>query len=226
MRLVIFDFDGTIHLHETPRIFLKVLDRDDQMRNKLIRFYASVALLYVLYRFGLYRELVIKRILSGIARMLRGMSAVQLDTFFMKCFEEAKDNFSLVSLNRLKAHLEYGDQVLLLSGAFSPFLAIVAKELNIPCWLGTNLELSAGVCTGRIISPKIGNSKVQALDSFLTDQKNLGLVFDMDKSYAYADAIQDIPILSLVGHPVVVNPDSELIKEAGRRGWEIIHDEN
>ena len=28
MRLVIFDFDGTIHLEETPRIFLRVLSQD------------------------------------------------------------------------------------------------------------------------------------------------------------------------------------------------------
>ena len=36
MRLVIFDFDGTIHLKETPRIFLRVLNQDRGMRNKII----------------------------------------------------------------------------------------------------------------------------------------------------------------------------------------------
>ena len=38
---------------------------------------------------------------------------------------------------------------------------------------------------------------------------------------AYSDSINDLPMLSLVGRPVAVNPDSALRAEAKRRGWEI-----
>ncbi len=46
----------------------------------------------------------------------------------------------------------------------------------------------------------------------------------MDEAYAYADSIHDLPLLMLVGHPVAVNPDQGLLKEAKLRGWEIITD--
>jgi len=91
-------------------------------------------------------------------------------------------------------------------------------------WLGTEIELLSGVCTGRIISIMNGPSKVQALETFLQEQKKVGVIFDMHEAYAYADSIQDLPLLLLVEHPVAVNPDQELEKEAKLRGWEIIKD--
>ena len=39
----------------------------------------------------------------------------------------------------------------------------------------------------------------------------------------YSDSISDLPLLSLVGHPRVVNPDSKLRREAERRGWTILN---
>src|SRR4026209_1881296 len=41
---------------------------------------------------------------------------------------------------------------------------------------------------------------------------------DLAASYAYSDSATDLPMLGAVGHPVAVNPDRELRKEAERRG--------
>ncbi len=38
----------------------------------------------------------------------------------------------------------------------------------------------------------------------------------------YSDSINDLPLLSAVGAPVVVDPDSRLQAEALRRGWPVI----
>ena len=38
---------------------------------------------------------------------------------------------------------------------------------------------------------------------------------------AYSDSANDLPMLSLVGHAVAVNPDSALRREARRRNWEV-----
>jgi len=45
---------------------------------------------------------------------------------------------------------------------------------------------------------------------------------DLDESSAYSDSATDIPMLEVVGHPVVVNPDRALAKEAKERGWEVL----
>jgi len=44
---------------------------------------------------------------------------------------------------------------------------------------------------------------------------------DLGGSYAYTDSIADLPMLEAVGHPVAVNPDKELRKQAEERGWDI-----
>ncbi|MEC7402827.1 MAG: HAD-IB family hydrolase, partial [Actinomycetota bacterium] len=44
---------------------------------------------------------------------------------------------------------------------------------------------------------------------------------DLDGSFAYSDSVTDLPMLETVGHPVAVNPDRALLKEATSRGWEI-----
>jgi hypothetical protein len=45
---------------------------------------------------------------------------------------------------------------------------------------------------------------------------------DLDASYAYSDSITDLPMLEVVGHPVVVNPDRELARIAKEREWTVL----
>ncbi|MCC5949676.1 MAG: HAD family hydrolase [Nitriliruptoraceae bacterium] len=47
--------------------------------------------------------------------------------------------------------------------------------------------------------------------------------YDLDRCYAYSDSITDLPMLSAVGHPTVVNPDRELRAAAVAMGWDV-HD--
>ena len=44
---------------------------------------------------------------------------------------------------------------------------------------------------------------------------------DLDRCTAYSDSINDLPMLSLVGRGIAVNPDTALKMEARARGWEI-----
>ena len=43
----------------------------------------------------------------------------------------------------------------------------------------------------------------------------------MKKSFAYSDSHNDLPLLSMVGHPVAVNPDKLLKIYAMSAGWKI-----
>jgi putative phosphoserine phosphatase/1-acylglycerol-3-phosphate O-acyltransferase len=46
---------------------------------------------------------------------------------------------------------------------------------------------------------------------------------DLDLSYAYSDSYYDTPLLSLVGHPTVVNPDPRMWAVATLRRWPVVH---
>ena len=44
---------------------------------------------------------------------------------------------------------------------------------------------------------------------------------DLQRCSAYSDSANDIPMLSLVGTPVAINPDGPLRRHARRNGWTI-----
>src|SRR5262249_36870477 len=46
---------------------------------------------------------------------------------------------------------------------------------------------------------------------------------DLRESWFYSDSVYDTPLLSAVGHPVVVNPDPPMVVMAIVRRWPIVH---
>ena len=46
---------------------------------------------------------------------------------------------------------------------------------------------------------------------------------DLRQSFAYSDSVFDTPLLSAVGHPVVVNPDPSMVVMATVRRWPIVN---
>jgi len=44
---------------------------------------------------------------------------------------------------------------------------------------------------------------------------------DLARCAAYSDSANDIPLLSLVGQPVAINPDAALRRHARAMGWQV-----
>ena len=83
--------------------------------------------------------------------------------------------------------------------------------------IGTRAEVDAdGNYTGELEFYSYGEYKAEAIRE-LAALENI----DLDASYAYSDSVTDLPMLELVGHPVAVNPDKDLVREAKEREWEI-----
>jgi phosphoserine phosphatase len=76
-----------------------------------------------------------------------------------------------------------------------------------------------GEYTGHLVGGLLhGEAKAEAIRA-LAEREHL----DLSRCSAYSDSANDLPMLRLVGHPNVVNPDSELRAEAKRQGWPV-HD--
>lgn len=222
MRLVVFDFDGTLYMGETLRLFLRVLaGRGGKMRRAVRRYYLLLAPVYLAYKLGLCRLPAMTLAARSLVGLLAGMSRMELDEYFRECLAEGRPQFNPAALARIREHLAGGDRVILLSGAYAPFLAVVAEDLGLRDWLGTEILMQDGRCAG-MGTHCIGPSKIAALHRFLAEQERAGARFELAEAYAYADGIHDLPLLLVAGHPVAVNPDQRLRREAERRGWEII----
>ena len=116
-------------------------------------------------------------------------------------------------------HLERGDDVWLVTGAPVELAEIVARRLGLSGALGTVSEVEDGAWTGRLVGEILhGPAKATAVRA-LTEREHL----DLEACAAYSDSINDLPLLEMVGHPNVVNPDRQLHRVAVERGWPV-HD--
>jgi putative phosphoserine phosphatase/1-acylglycerol-3-phosphate O-acyltransferase len=114
-------------------------------------------------------------------------------------------------------HLAEGHVVAIVSGATKFVVKPLAEHLGIKHLLYTRLEVEKGRFTGRAVEPIcFEDGKIYWLQQLVEDQN-----IDLAKSYFYSDSITDLPLLDLVGHPVVTNPDPRLYREAIRRRWPV-----
>jgi HAD superfamily hydrolase (TIGR01490 family) len=121
------------------------------------------------------------------------------------------------TLAMARAHLDAGQRVWLVSAAPMELATIIAKRLGFTGALGTVSETEHGVYTGKLVgSPLHGAAKAEAIRA-LADREGLDLL----RCAAYSDSINDVPMLSLVGHPVAVNPDHQLRRHAEALDWEV-----
>jgi HAD superfamily hydrolase (TIGR01490 family) len=116
-----------------------------------------------------------------------------------------------------QAHLDAGQRVWLVTAAPVETATIVARRLGLTGALGTVVESVAGVYTGRLVGELLhGPAKAEAVRALAATE---GL--ELSRCAAYSDSCNDIPMLSLVGHPYAINPDARLRKHAHAHGWRL-----
>ena len=116
-----------------------------------------------------------------------------------------------------QAHVDAGQQVWLVTATPYELAEIIAKRLGLTGALGTVAESVDGVFTGRLVGDILhGLGKAHAVRSLAVRE---GL--NLKRCSAYSDSINDVPMLSLVGTAVAINPDAALRDVAREKGWEI-----
>ncbi|HEY5836225.1 HAD family hydrolase [Streptomyces sp.] len=116
-----------------------------------------------------------------------------------------------------QAHLDAGQRVWLVTAAPVETATIIARRLGLTGALGTVAESVGGVYTGRLVGePLHGPAKAEAVRALAAAED-----LDLSRCAAYSDSHNDVPMLSLVGHPYAVNPDSRLRKHARAQGWRL-----
>ncbi|MEU6848614.1 HAD-IB family hydrolase [Actinacidiphila alni] len=116
-----------------------------------------------------------------------------------------------------QAHLDAGQRVWLVTAAPVETATIIARRLGLTGALGTVAESRDGVYTGHLVGePLHGPAKAEAVRALAAAED-----LDLSQCAAYSDSANDIPILSLVGHPYAINPDSRLRKHARAEGWRL-----
>jgi HAD superfamily hydrolase (TIGR01490 family) len=114
-------------------------------------------------------------------------------------------------------HLDVGQQVWLVTAAPVEVAGIIAARLGLTGALGTTAEHVGGVYTGRLTGDLLhGPAKAEAVRALAHAHG-----FDLARCFAYSDSFNDLPMLSLVGHPCAINPDGRLKNHAEEQDWQV-----
>jgi len=112
-----------------------------------------------------------------------------------------------------------GDDVVLVSGALDVLTERLAKHLDATAFIANRLEFHDGYATGKLVRPVVaGPEKARLVREWARDRGH-----DLGECFGYSDSYSDVPMLSVVGHPCVVNPDLRLAKLAHTYAWPVIH---
>lgn len=118
----------------------------------------------------------------------------------------------LVSEHRAKGH-----DVVVISASGEEIVAPIAAMIGATDSVGTRMVVADGRYTGEIDFYCYGENKATAIKQLAAERG-----YDLEACHAYSDSSTDLPMLEVVGHPTVVNPDRTLRTVAAERSWPML----
>ena len=118
----------------------------------------------------------------------------------------------------IAASKKIGQKQIVITGALDFTIEKLMNHLGIDEFKANRLEFVNGYATGRILPPVMASATKAKWMREYSEKNDINL----SDSYAYSDSISDLPMLSIVGHPVAVNPDFRLKQTALQHDWAIL----
>ncbi|MFA6400787.1 MAG: HAD-IB family hydrolase [Salinivirgaceae bacterium] len=207
-----FDIDHTILKINSGEVLLRMAHKKGLLSNRKL---ISAYFLSVLYRLKLIDS---ARILEKFASWLANYPVSEMENLCPEIVEK----YLIPAIRpqimaEIKRHQAQGAHLVVLSSAIAPICNPIAKYLEIPTVICTELEAVnqhyTGFAKGKFCYRNVKlNRMIQLLDA----NKSF-----LENSYYYGDSMDDLSVLHSVGYPVCVNPDKYLIKIAQHHNWEI-----
>ncbi|HQU83108.1 MAG TPA: HAD family hydrolase [Pyrinomonadaceae bacterium] len=148
-----------------------------------------------------------------------GESQDRLRYFSEELFEEVLKPAIYPGTRELIAQSKkIGQKQIVITGALDFTVDRLCEYLGIDDFVSNRLEFVNGYATGRILPPVMASATKAKWMREYAEKNDINL----SESYAYSDSISDLPMLSIVGHPVAVNPDFRLKQTATQHDWAIL----
>lgn len=132
-----------------------------------------------------------------------------------KVIKKRADNVYVYTRNLIQQLKSEGYFLIAISGSQIELVEPFAKKYGFDAWVGQQWERGDEFFTGNIVKTHTNKDKIiqNLLDTYdLT----------MEDSYAVGDTNGDVGMLSIVDHPIAINPTHELYTRAIEHGWTIV----
>jgi len=210
--IAFFDLDNTIIHSNSGVFFIQHAFRAGMLRKRdLVRaVYLSLG-----HKLHLIEA---ERIINRMSMWLKGIPESRIIDLTDEVFHlSVKDAFRQKAVAAITWHRENGGRNVLLSAASSYLCAHVREFIRLDDVICTELELVNGYFTGKPLGKYCyGAEKLTRLERYCSDWN-----CPVKDVYYYADSYSDLPVLEVVGNPVCITPDQQLLKIARQKGWTI-----
>ncbi|MEX0946601.1 MAG: HAD-IB family hydrolase [Acidimicrobiia bacterium] len=215
MSAAFFDLDRTLIAGASVFPFGVEAWRAGLISNEEIRRFATGALAFKLFGDKGERSEVVRIDLLG---RVEGVSVDVLHGVAQRVLPRLVARVRPESRRLIKMHHEAGRDTWIVSASPHEIVAPLAETLGMTGAIATRGRAVDGHYTAELDGPFVyGKGKLEAIIELAADRG-----YDLANSYAYSDSISDLPMLEAVGHPVAVNPDSDLDDVAHERGWPVV----
>ena len=211
--IAFFDLDKTILSVNSANYLVKESRARGTMSENQYRQAIFLSILY---------KLDFKDATKIIYKMLKWLDGVPKKRIELLC--EDVFNNSLVKLIRpeiikeIEDHRNNNGAVVMLSSAATFVCMPVVNHMRMDDMICSQMEDVGGILTGKSVGNLVfGKEKKYRLLSYCN-----GEGYDPKEAYYYGDAISDKYVLGAVGHPVCVDPDKRLLREATKKGWRVL----
>lgn len=214
MEAAFFDLDKTIISRSSSLALSRPMYRAGMVtRGQLLRS-AYAQLVYALVGAD---EKKMDRLKEGMLRLTKGWDRAEVERLVREVLIEVIDAFVYQeALDLMALHREEGRAIYVVSSSPEEVVRPLAAHFGVTEVLATRAKIVDGRYTGELEFYCYREAKAEAIRE-VADARGI----DLEASYAYSDSATDLPMLRTVGHPVAVNPDRELRKEAEAEGWDV-----
>ena len=159
-----------------------------------------------------------ERIRAQVGELCRGWPADRVSDIVSRHLNDIILPLVYADARRLiAAHGRAGQDVIIVSTSGQEMVGPIGNLLGASEVIATRMEVADGRYTGEMEFWAYGEAKASRV------RELAGLRgYRLRDCYAYSDSITDLPLLEVVGHPRVVNPDRALRRIARMRQWPVL----
>jgi HAD superfamily hydrolase (TIGR01490 family) len=213
MDLAVFDLDETLICEDSTSLWLRWLVSQGFAPAELISAEQS---LMTQYHAG---TLSIEEYMNTTLAPLAGMATMTVSGWVRRFIHrDILPRVFPAARERINWHQQRGDTVMIITASGEHLAVPIAERLGVHGALAIGVEIVddrySGLTYGTMTYKE---GKVARL----SDWKALQQESHFERTWAYSDSMNDLPLLDHADHAYVINPDTLLHQEAQQRGWQV-----
>ncbi len=211
-----FDLDKTIIAGSSTLAFGKPLYRAGFLHRGTLLRLGIAQISYMLFGAD---ESSLERARDEMLDLVSGWHKAEIESIIADTLDDVIEPLVFAeALFLIDEHKRAGRAVYVVSASPEEFVTPIAAMVGIEGVIATRIRTDRlGRYVPELEQYVMGPGKVDAMHR-VAERDDL----DLSRSFAYTDSYTDIPMLEIVGNPIVVNPEKELKEEAERREWPIL----